>query len=519
MGRENRGVSSSSRRRDGSRLPPTWDQFKAAVRQQDRDSLLLIAAGLSAAVARGEMPEAASKYGINPWNLASVARTALAWGGFHRPAPTPEDVVGFCTMDASLSDEEGFPTVGEDQTERLGKMLARLFFEQFPGQRSALAEVARTVLLFGSANEHPTDFRPEAMTPGWFEGITGGLSLDEYVAAIFLIYVGAQTNKGVFDVRWLDGPQFVELGEVIDLDAVRRTFTEFLLTTPDAFKAENRKWQDPLPSPQKKYAFNPLQDKPFIEIASNVTVAPWVQAILMTALPPTIYFMGLHAYGEAFTRDLGYVFQHYVGRQLRLIEGPSMVISEVAYGPRSARRDSCDWFLDLPGLLVLIECKARQPIESLRTGGDEWMRSVEGSIHKGIAQLNRSNEDLEAIAAGNAGIDTAEPRVGLVVTLEPLYVNNNPMLQEQLPAADLPVAVISIGELESLARVDAETIASALLGVPRQSDNQVIRLAPALDTPTERDNQVLVDTWDSIPFFRRLEAFSVEQTSVHAAEP
>jgi len=511
-------VSPSSSRREGSSLSPTWDQFKAAVRRQDRDSLLLLAARLSAAAARDEMPEEATRYGLNPWNLASVARTALAWSRFHRPLPTAEDVLRLCTMDANLSDGELPSSAEEDQSERLSKILTRIFFEQFPGQRSALAEVARTVLLFGSASEQPTDFAPEAMAPGWFEAITGGLPLDEYVAAIFLIFVGAQTNNGVFDLRWLDGPRFAELSEVIELDAVRRTFVDFLRTTPDAFKEENRRWQDPLPPSQKKYAFNPLQDKPFIEIAPSVTVAPWVQAILMKALPPSIYFMGLRAYGEAFTRDLGHVFQHYVGRQLRLIEGPSVVISEVAYGPRTARRDSCDWFLDLPGLLVLIECKARQPIESLRTGGDEWLRSVEGSIHKGIAQLGRSNQDIAAIAAENTDIDANKPRVGLVVTLEPFYINNNPMLQKQLPAADIPVGVISIGELEALVRADAEAIAAALLEAPRESENQIIRLAPALEAPSVTDNELLVATWDSLPFFRRLATYSDEAQPVEGPE-
>jgi hypothetical protein len=72
---------------------------------------------------------------------------------------------------------------------------------------------------------------------------------------------------------------------------------------PDAFKTENRKWQDPLPSSQKKYAFNPLQDKPFIEIAENVMIAPWTQAILMKALPPSIYHLALTPGSGHLTRE------------------------------------------------------------------------------------------------------------------------------------------------------------------------------------------------------------------------
>lgn len=336
------------------------------------------------------------------------------------------------------------------------------------------------------------------------------MAIDDYVASVFLIFVGARMNRGIFDLHWLEGPHFAELGEVIDLDAVRRTFNEYLVTTPKAFKEENRKWQDPLPSPQKKYAFNPLQDKPIIEIEPGTTVAPWVQAILMKALPPSIYFMGLRAYGNAFSRDLGHIYQHYVGRQLRQIGVPSSVIPEVAYGPKTSRRDSCDWFLDLPGVLVLIECKARQPIESLRVGGDDWMRSIEESIHKGINQVNRSNADIEKIAALNPEIDVEKPRVGLVITLEPFYINNNPLLQEELPAADVPVAIISVGELEMLVCADADEIARALLEAPRSAANGIMRLAPALDVPTKLENSLLMQTWESLPFFQRLDSYVSE---------
>ncbi|GAB3089868.1 hypothetical protein GCM10027215_39970 [Nocardioides zeae] len=80
-------------------------------------------------------------------------------------------------------------------------MLARHFFEQFPSQRSIPGEIARTILLFGSAAELPLGFAPEAMTPGWFEGITDGLTLDEYVESLFLISTMTQQHNGGFSQR------------------------------------------------------------------------------------------------------------------------------------------------------------------------------------------------------------------------------------------------------------------------------------------------------------------------------
>jgi hypothetical protein len=488
--------------------PPTWEQFRAAVRKHDRDSILLISARLNASIARGEMPDTFMKHGITPWNIASVARTSLAWAGFQRPIPTAEQFLELCSMDANLSDEERPGAPVEEDPDALGKVLARLFFEQFPGQRSPLAGVARSILLFGTATEYPPDFIPEAMTPGWFERITGGISLDDYLGAVFLVSVGAQQHSGTFDVRWLDNSNFIDIGEVIDLGAVRRTFSEFLLTTPSDFKAENRVWQDPRPAGQKKFAFNPFQDKPFVELAPNQTVTPWVQAVLMKAMPPAVYFMGLRAYGEAFTRDLGHVYQHYVGRQLDQISAAT-AIPETKYGPRKDRRDSCDWFLDLPDLIVLIECKARQPIESLRTGSDTWLSSVEGSIGKAISQLNQSNKNLKSIAAEDPRIDASKPRVGLVVTLEPFYVNNNPWLQAQLPNADFPVGVISIGELEDLTRLGADAISEVLTTAPRTHSNNVMQVSFDLEESTP-DNRLLVDTWDTVGFLKRVEGYEEE---------
>ncbi|GAB3089873.1 hypothetical protein [Nocardioides zeae] len=95
---------------------------------------------------------------------------------------------------------------------------------------------------------------------------------------------------------------------MIPFDAVRRTFTEHLVTTAADFKAVNRRFQDPLPTAQKKFAFNPLTDKPFIEDVAPLPIAPWVQAIMRKAVPPSIYHLGTGALGDDFTRDLGLVF-------------------------------------------------------------------------------------------------------------------------------------------------------------------------------------------------------------------
>lgn len=479
---------------------PTWDKFKAEIRKVDRDSLLSQAAATTALMAQDALPDEAARLGLTPWNIADVARTSLAWGSFARPEADLSTLVRLCSLNAKLADE-GLGTDGSSE-DRLGRVLSRSFFEQFPGQRSVMAELSRSLLLFGSAAEHPNGFKPEAMTPGWFETIMSGLSLDEYVEALFLISVVTQQNRGGFTLDLLESPALQGLEEAISLEAVRRTFTDHLVTTAADFKNANRKHQDPVPAAQKKFAFNPLADKPFISDVAELPVAPWMQAIISKALPPAIYHLARPKLGEPFTRDLGAVFQHYTGRQLALVDGDTKVIAEVAYGTRRAPADSCDWFLDLPGVLVLIECKARQPIESLRIGGADWLNSIEGSINRGIKQLNRSNQDIDKISSAFPQIDSTKPRVGLVVTLEPFYLSQNWPIQDHLQEADLPVAVVSIAELESLVLLTAGELSGVLRDAAASGD-RVMTLAYDSVILGGRVNPLLDSTWDSIGLFNR----------------
>lgn len=499
--RENPWVTSfPNHRRTAS--PPTWDRYRSAVRKVDRDSLLVQAAAVTAQIARDELPDDLTHMGLTPWCVADVARTAVAWSRFERPEADLRTLLRLCNQCVQLADEGLIrdPT----STEGLGQVLARHFFEQFPSQRSIPGEIARAILLFGSAVELPPGFAPEAMTPGWFESITDGLTLDEYVESLFLIATMTQQHNGGFSLDWLNGGEWDNLRDVIPFDAVRRTFTEHLVTTATALKEANRRFQEPLPAAQKKFAFNPLADTPFIEDVAPVPIAPWVQAIMRKAAPPSIYYMGTRALGDRFTRDLGQVFQHYVGRQLDLIPGASQVIPEVRYGPRTAQRDSCDWFLDLPGALVLIECKARQPVESLRVGGVDWLNSVQSSIGKGIRQLNRSHLDIQAIAEREPALDPTKPRIGIVVTLEPFYADQNWILADRLPQRDLPMSVLSVGELESLVTLSADELSDMVLGSEHAFDGNELRLRSVL--ADHRPNQLLMSTWEAIGLFGRVEA-------------
>jgi hypothetical protein len=481
---------------------PTWVQFKIAVQQIDRDSLLVQAAAATATIERGELAEHVKRKGVTPWTIADVARTALAWGGKRHRKADSETLIRLCNMNALLADQAAITNPGDAGI--LARVLARIMFEQFPGQRAVAAEIARSFLLYGPQAEHPPGFTPEAMTPGWFEGTTGGLTFDDYIESVFLIATEAARRNGGFDPQWFKGTAFQGLGDVISYTAIRRTFIEHLLTTVPEFNDTNNKFQDPLPDSLKKFAFNPLTDKPFVDGLAEIAIAPCVQTIIARAQPPAIYHLARRVLGDEFTRDLGAIFQHYTGRQLGLVEGSRTVIPEVQYKQRKDSFASCDWFLDLPGLLVLIECKARQPIEEVRTAADDWLRTVKTSVGKGIDQINRSNNHITAIGAEDPRIDATKPRVGLVVTLEPFYIDQNWLVWDELPAPDVPIGVVSIGELESLVLLDADELANALRDTADSAQENVMLLAPAFAATAGRENALLTSTYDAIGLFDRV---------------
>ncbi len=404
-------------------------------------------------------------------------------------------------MDASLVDEE----LTSDSPPELGKILARIFFEQFPSQQSMADGAARTLLLFGAAAEWPDNFEPKAMKPDWFRNLSDGIPLEEYVESILFISSATVANNGGFSLGWLANFEEEGIKDVVPLSAVRRTFLRHLITGTSELKKRNREFQDPLPDGLKKFAFNPLADKPFIDDVADIPIAPWTQAVIAKLLPPAIYHMGLSFFGEEFTRDLGPVFQHYTGRHLALVKG-SLLHPEVRYGPRRSAADSCDWFLDLPELQVLVECKARQPIESLRVGGPEWLNSVKASVGKGIQQLNRSNANIVAISQQCPAIRTKKPRVGLVVTLEPFYLQQNWAIWDHLPVADFPIGIVSMGELESLILLTATELDQALQTAARDSVANFMNLNPVLAMTSGRGNPLLEATWDSIGLFDRASA-------------
>lgn len=438
----------------------SWVDFKRVIRKVDRDSLLEQCAIASSLIAQDRAPERWTVEGVTQWNIADVARTALAWGQFNRPKADLDTLRRLCNLNVQIVDERGSSDV--DPGDRVSRMLTRSLFEQFPGQSLPMVEVARSLLLFGDVAEKYDNFKPRVMKAGWFELATNGLSLHEYVESVVMSHLLATAGQGRISLDLLGSPEIREILGETPSQVVRRTLDEQMTTTLDEFKTINREFQGRKPDSMKKFAFNYLTAKPFVSGVGPSPIAPSMQNVISKAFPPAIYHIGLERYDEAFSEDLGRVFEEYTGHQLAQIEGESAAVPEVTYRLGRNKVASCDWILDLPNLQVLIECKARQPIESLRVRDESWLNPIEGSINRGIGQLNRSHENIEKIALASNFVDPLKQRIGLVVTLEPFYVSQNWKVWDHLQTSTLPVGVISVSELESLVLLNADDLSESL---------------------------------------------------------
>lgn len=488
---------------------PTWTQYCAQFRKLDQSSMLITAARVTAELARGLDPgEEAQRHGLTHWSIGDVARMSLAWSRRTLPRADFEHLFVLSNMHVNLGSEGLEP--GPEQMANFERTMTRVLFQQAVWQRSVMSELARTLLLFGADAEFPDDYDVVVMTPGWFERVTDGISLEAYVEAILAISSVAIQSQGRFSPDSIDSPDFDESDLLQFPESLRRVFEEHLTTTAAEFKLKNREKQDLLPQVQKKYAFNALRDTPFITDVAEFPIAPWVQAIVMKASVTGIYHL-LHARGvEGFANDLGAVFQEYAGRHLRLLQGDVRVQPEVRYGPKKSARDSTDWILDLPGVTVWIECKAVQPIESLRIADERWLRALTERVGRGISQINRSDHDIGDIREAGRTIDLTKPRIGLIITLESFYLNQLWATRANFPASEVPIGVISIEDLERLVTLTPEELSNALLSNADLAMDNIMTLNGSLEAAASHDrlNPLIDAAFNSMPLIARKNAAS-----------
>ncbi|MFF7415438.1 hypothetical protein [Streptomyces lydicus] len=470
----------------------TDHEYVQRVRQQRPSALLPV---IAAASARWHSDtwwnSPARKY--TPWALADVARTSLAYGNEYRgdDGCTERDLLSMLAAYAALTD---LMVRDNGSAESVASWLLRTSGEQFTYQEFGFNDLARTAALFSQTSSTRT---PTCLVDGWDEQLLG-CSLADYVGVTQLLQVSALRNEGRFDLAWLRQPQMEQICSVIPERTIREVTERHFVIDQKAFKADNEARRLSRDPHLRRFEYNPLRGRPFLSGFGTGYLAPSSHLIIPKGSPLGLYYMGMAHFGNDFARELGDLFEQYVGRQLRQLPDAE-VHAEIVY--RDERR-SVDWIVLFDDLVLLVEVKSTRPTQQLRLG-------VLDRTSAALRQIKHAFQQLETTAAlitdrnpSFRHIPVDRPIHGLVVTMEPFHTANAPFQKEVRPNTDIPVTVCSATELEHLVTL-RDTSASQLL-LERHGDplTSTYSLNTSLVGRSGGRNAILDAAWDSYPWKR-----------------
>ncbi|MDF2916440.1 MAG: hypothetical protein K0S70_657 [Microbacterium sp.] len=480
----------------------SYQDFRAACKRYDRDQLLRLLSELSRGWDGSTHDARGRTRPFLPWDIAGIAATTLQWGTPGGRVATPDDVLALCSKHLNLEHP------GEREDDFATKTVLRLLYQQIPYQRSAkLASWARPVALF-EQTPFLDDYKPEAMASGWEDDLLG-CSVGVWSSVGFALHSAAVHQGSRYPFGWEPGiaAALTALGGEAVFDAVvRRGFSTELSDFQQARREITAKY--PGSSVQQfirePFAYNPIHTSPLIGGIDELFLSPCVPAIEVRSTVYGIAYEGIERWGEAFTRDVGHRFEQYVGRNLRLIDD-AQVVPEVEYGPRKSRLKSVDWFVVLPHVVLLIECKAMMPRRDMQEGLGS-LAEMHGRLEKPLTQINRSAAAVKAQPEGMQAIPADRPMVGLVVTLGNFDLANAPDVRALFTTADIPTAFIGIDLLEEIVTAPAVELDALFSDAPNQLTGPGV-LAGGGWKLTLSGNAVLEEAWSSIPLIKFIDEY------------
>lgn len=470
----------------------SYGEFVQACRSFRPSDLIPAIARVSASL--GEPPYLDEvKLKLPPWGLAVAARESFLYGNEHRSKAITPGAMDDLMRRFFHSEARPVSQPGDDGF--LLSLLTPVLYEQFPWQESIFEELARSHAML---IEGLDSVDAEVISEAALEELLGA-PLGEAIGATFVLQVGAYQNGGTFDSGWLDQENFKDVlalypRRIIEAAAWRLTATraEF----KDDYKQKSHGDKN-----LARYDYNPLVRTPFVTLSDETTVAPSPRLIMRTVTPGGLYYPGLDRYGTAFTRDLGRLFEHYIGRNLRLINGAE-VHGEVVYGHD---QKSVDWFVVLPGLTILIECKLKRLGLSARAGDASLFDDMAKSVMKAHRQLARTVEKLADRTPEFGHIPSDRPILGMIVSAEPTYTGAAYLVERQAASirdsrlSDIPVAVLSARELEMLVTHGADVEQIILERLGQHVSGTAFALGD-IGSREGRKNELLEDAWGAYPF-------------------
>lgn len=350
-------------------------------------------------------------------------------------------------------------------------ILSRHAYEQLPYQESEAEELGRTWALLHNALA-VTD--TEQLTADGVDRLVGG-PLQEVLRATWLLFGSTQVDAGRWHPEWWDTTDARSLTTLTQPARVISLADELTadLTT---LRADHAGVEAP-PRHLLRWDYNPLAKHPLVVLPDGQVIAPQPRLVLRRMTPGGLYYSGIERLGDWFPSDLGKVVEQYVGMNLRLVEG-TWVEGEITYDRDSKR--SVDWLWHNDDLLVLVEVKALRAALGARIGAGSFATSLAHRLSAAVKQLNRTSGLIDDGHARFAHLPADVPRVGLVITAEPIYAGNSPQVRPYLVDAAMPTLVVSLRDLERLAAQPADAAFGALRQIASDPDMSAWLLSTAL---------------------------------------
>ncbi|MGA5042369.1 hypothetical protein ACPCA8_35905 [Streptomyces capoamus] len=484
----------------------TEDEYRQRIRRHRPSSLLPLIAAAAARYSTPERPQPwlkspSLKY--TPWALADAARVSLAYGTEHlRSEATERDLLEILAAYSSLKE----PTLhGTDEDAvRLRDFMMRLGGEQMAFQAPEFASLARTAALY-LHTRFPAHRQPRCMVSGWDTEVFG-CPLPDYVGTAQLLWGCALLNAGRFDPALYDTPDGEKFDRTVSRDTVLRVIERHFATDVASVKAAEKHTTQNLArvaggkaAQLRRFTYNPLLGRPAVTGFGPGLLCPSPQLVWRKATPSGIYHTGREHFGPDFLQETGYLFEEYVGRQLRLIPDAD-VISEITYRVKRNELQSVDWFVVFDDLVLLVEVKSMMPTENARLGLELGVAETDSKLARAFRQVNATSAQIDQRHPAFAEIPTDRPRQALIVTLEPFPVANANLPHLNLPTADIPTTVVAAHEVERLVTLTDTTPSSLLLDRAADPERSTWALNECLNGHENSLNPILVQGWASYPW-------------------
>lgn len=398
---------------DMSMIPS--DEFAREVAQYDPTTLVRMCAHASRKLEEsGQIMQQGTLNGQNVIVTHHALAELTMWAIRNYPEagdrqPSTDDIIRLANNIYSIQD----PFLG---TKAGGIMtLVRTFYEQAPYQEQLQYLIPRHIMLYLESNPLRSSFDPDSALRR-----ATGLTVKEFMWIGFAFFAAALAYHS-FERGFVENTQVKSVKPYVGSEKV----DAFLAAAGADFETfRNLRLGEERDAPGfGRYTFNPLLDRPVIELPNGLLCVP-VPRLLIHRITRGIYYDLMRAHsqpqGNPFLDWFGSAFEQYIGTLLRDVFGGDNVYSERRYG--KPEKGGPDWVVILGDRALVLECRSGRLPQKVRSQADrvEVLDMIRRNIVDPAVKLPGKISDLHK---GIAGIPTDKVKsyVPAIVTYQEWY--------------------------------------------------------------------------------------------------